>query len=31
MATNTGQSIHMYGAGVLQNQMTVISQDYGSI
>ena len=31
IATNTGQSIHMYGAGVLQNQMTVISQDYGSI
>ena len=31
LATNTGQSIHMYGAGVLQNQMTVISQDYGSI
>lgn len=31
MATNTGQSVHIYGAGVLQNQMTVISQDYGSI
>ena len=31
LSTNTGQSIHMYGAGVLQNQMTVISQDYGSI
>ena len=31
LATNTGQSVHMYGAGVLQNQMTVISQDYGSI
>lgn len=31
MTTTTGQSIHMYGAGVLQNQMSVISQDYGSI
>lgn len=31
LSTNTGQSIHMYGAEVLQNQMTVISQDYGSI
>ena len=29
--TQTGQSIHMYGAGVLQNQISVISQDYGSI
>lgn len=31
IATNTGQSIHMYGAGVLQNQVTPISPDYGSI
>ena len=31
LSTTTGQSIHMYGAGVLQNQMTIISQDYGSI
>lgn len=29
--TNTGQSIHMYGAGVLQNQITLISPDFGSI
>lgn len=28
--TQTGQSIHMYGAGVIQNQISVISQDYGS-
>ena len=31
LSTTTGQSIHMYGAGVLQNQMSIISQDYGSI
>lgn len=31
MATTTGQSIHMYGTGVLQNQVTIISPDYGSI
>lgn len=31
IATSTGQSIHMYGAGVLQNQVTPISPDYGSI
>lgn len=30
ISTNTGQAIHMYGAGVLQNQVTPISQDYGS-
>ena len=30
MATNTGQSIHMYGAEVIQNQITLISPDYGS-
>ena len=29
--TNTEQSIHMYGAGVLQNQISLISPDYGSI
>ena len=29
--TNTGQSIHMYGAGVLQNQISLISPDFGSI
>lgn len=31
MATATGQSIHMYGAGVIQNQITLISADFGSI
>ena len=31
LSTTTGQSVHVYGAGVLQKQMTVISQDYGSI
>ena len=31
LATQSGQSIHMYGAGVLQNQVTVISSDFGSI
>ena len=31
LSTTTGQSIHMYGAGVLQNQMSIISQDYGTI
>lgn len=30
MSTTTGQSIHLYGAGVLQEQVTVVSQDYGS-
>lgn len=29
--TSTSQSIHMYGAGVLQNQISLISPDYGSI
>ena len=28
--TTTSQSVHMYGAGVLQSQVTVVSQDYGS-
>ena len=31
MSTTTGQSIHLYGAGVLQSQVTVVSPDYGSI
>lgn len=31
MQATTGQSIHMYGAGVLQSQITVISPDFGSI
>ena len=31
LSTTTGQSIHMYGVGVLQNQMSIISQDYGTI
>ena len=29
--TTTEQSIHMYGAGVLQNQISLISPDFGSI
>lgn len=29
--TATNQSIHMYGAGVLQNQITLISDSFGSI
>ena len=31
LSTSTGQSIHMYGAGVIQNQITLISADFGSI
>lgn len=31
LSTTTGQSVHMYGAGVLQNQITVVSPDFGSI
>ena len=31
LSTTSGQSIHLYGDGVLQKQMTVISQDYGTI
>lgn len=31
VSTQSGQSIHMYGAGVLQNQITVINPDFGSI
>jgi hypothetical protein len=29
--TATNQSIHMYGAGVIQNQVSLISPDFGSI
>jgi len=29
--TTTGQSIHMYGAGVLQSQVSLITPDFGSI
>lgn len=29
--TTTDQSVHMYGAGVLQKQITLISADFGSI
>lgn len=29
--TTTGQNIHMYGSGVIQKQMTIISDMYGSI
>lgn len=31
ISTQSGQPIHMYGAGVLQNQVNVISPDFGSI
>ena len=31
MQTTTDQSIHIYGHGVLPDQLSVISQDYGSI
>lgn len=31
MSTASGQSIHMYGAGVLQNQVSLINPDYGSV
>lgn len=31
LSTTNGQSIHLYGDGVLQKQMSVISQDYGTI
>lgn len=31
LATQSGQSIHMYGAGVLQNQISLVSSDFGSI
>ena len=29
--TTTEQSIHMYGAGVLQSQISLITPDFGSI
>lgn len=29
--TATDQSIHMYGAGVIQNQISLISSDFGSV
>ena len=29
--TTTGQAIHMYGAGVLQNQISLVNSDFGSI
>jgi hypothetical protein len=31
MQTTTGQSIHMYGVGVLQSQVSLITGDYGSV
>ena len=31
MATTTGQSIHLYGAGVLQSRVSVVTPDLGSI
>lgn len=31
LSTQEGQSIHLYGAGVLQEQVSVISPDFGSI
>jgi hypothetical protein len=31
MSTTTGQSIHLYGAGVLQEQVSLITSDFGSI
>lgn len=31
MATTTGQSIHLYGAGVLQSRVSVVTPDFGSI
>jgi hypothetical protein len=31
MQTTTGQSIHLYGAGVLQSQVSLITPDFGSI
>jgi hypothetical protein len=30
MQTTTGEMIHIYGYGVLPDEMTIISQDYGS-
>lgn len=31
MATTTGQSIHLYGVGVLQSRVSVVTPDFGSI
>ena len=31
MSTTTGQSIHLYGAGVLQSKVSVVTPDFGSI
>ena len=31
MSTTTGQSIHLYGAGVLQSRVSVITPDFGSV
>lgn len=31
ITTTTGQSVHMKGTGVIQSQISVVSQDYGSI
>lgn len=31
ITTTTGQSVHMKGTDVIQSQITVVSQDYGSI
>ncbi len=31
MTTTTGQSIHLYGAGVLQSKVSVVTPDFGSI
>ena len=31
ITTTTGQSVHMKGTGVIQSQVSVVSQDYGSI
>jgi hypothetical protein len=30
LSTQEGQSIHLYGSGILQEQVSVISPDYGS-
>lgn len=30
MQTTTGETVHIYGYGVLPDEMTIISQDYGS-
>ena len=31
LSTTTGQSIHLYGSGVLQSQVSVVSEDFGSV